>query len=784
MAPRNQDFQTVTTQGALLPPDILRRIRDAKLEGLRSPDYGLPKSLRTHEAVGQAWTRARAHWKDFQDARTRLVKGDPGTTITRNEWLFPLLEILGFGKLPIAPSPEIEGKKYPIRHFWGSVPFHLLGCRVEIDKRTQGVQGAATTIPHSMVQEFLNRSEEHLWAVMTNGLKLRLLRDNHSLSRQAYLEFDLETMLESEVYSDFSLLWHVLHVSRFDALVPEECWLERWTKVAEEEGARVLGGLRKGVEDAIQVLGQGFVGDPRNEALRAALREGRLAKQDYYRQLLRTVYRLLFLFVAEDRGLLHPPGAPEDSRQRYQKYYSLQRLRDLSDRIRGTGHGDLWAGLSLVFGHLEKSGCPALGLDPLGSFLWARSSTPDLLGPGQVKEGAVAAHLANDSLLAAIRSLAFATMDGIRRPIDYRNLGAEELGSVYESLLELSPTMRAGETAQSSAFRLFSEAGHERKTTGSYYTPDSLVQCLLDSALEPVVQQRLEAAGKDPAARESALLGLTVCDPAVGSGHFLIAAAHRLARHLARVRTGDTEPAPEDYRRALRDVIGRCLYGVDLNPMSAELCRVALWMEAMEPGRPLSFLDHHIQVGNSLMGATPELIRGGVPEGAFTAIEGDEKPCCAALKKRNKAELKLHTQRVAQGGLFGSEAETTPDDLAERAAELEKLEGQTVADEQQRETLHRELRDTPQWRQSKLAADAWCAAFVWRKDGSELAGQCPTSKTIGLILADPEYAAKHPAQVVEIQRLAEQYRFFHWHLAFPHVLAWHDQPPVPAEASA
>jgi type II restriction/modification system DNA methylase subunit YeeA len=111
----------------------------------------------------------------------------------------------------------------------------------------------------------------------------------------------------------------------------------------------------------------------------------------------------------------------------------------------------------------------------------------------------------------------------------------------------------------------------------------------------------------------------------VGSGHFLIAAAHRMARRLASVRTGDDEPSPEATRQALGDVIGSCLYGVDVNPMAAELCKVSLWMEALVPGRPLSFLDHHIRVGNSLLGTTPELILDGIPNEAFKPIEGDDK---------------------------------------------------------------------------------------------------------------------------------------------------------------
>src|SRR5207302_10487353 len=133
-----------------------------------------------------------------------------------------------------------------------------------------------------------------------------------------------------------------------------------------------------------------------------------------------------------------------------------------------------------------------------------------------------------------------------------------------------------------------------RQTSGSYYTPSSLIDCLLDSALEPVLAEA--SAKPDP---EQAILDLKICDPACGSGHFLIAAAHRIAKRLAAIRTGEEEPAPEARRKALRDVVGHCIYGMDINPMSVELCKVSLWMEAIEPGKPFSFLDQHIQCGNS-----------------------------------------------------------------------------------------------------------------------------------------------------------------------------------------
>src|SRR5690606_23934776 len=128
-----------------------------------------------------------------------------------------------------------------------------------------------------------------------------------------------------------------------------------------------------------------------------------------------------------------------------------------------------------------------------------------------------------------------------------------------------------------------------------------------------------------------------------------IAAAERLAVHLARLRTGDDQPTTMVVQHAKRDIIGRCIYGVDLNPMAVELCKVSLWMEALDPGRPLSFLDHHIQCGNSLLGTTPALLEKGIPDDAFNPIEGDVKTVCAELKRQNKRERQ---DRERGQGLF------------------------------------------------------------------------------------------------------------------------------------
>jgi hypothetical protein len=752
-----QTFPTIRSEGALFPPDVLVRIADLKVDSVSADSYHLPASTKHSEAISRSWALLKQHWETFKKAKEALDDSAPGGTVTNDRWLLPLFSELGYGRLTTVTSPEIEGKSYPVQRFYQQTPIHFVGCNVPLDRRSKGVSGAAKNAPHSMIQEFLNRSDQHLWALVSNGLRLRVLRDNIALSRQAFVEFDLESMMEGEVYSDFAILWLLCHQSRVEADKPEECHLESWSKIAREDGTRVLSQLRDGVADSIEALGQGFIEHPKNDLLRERLRSGTLDTQDYYRQLLRTVYRLLFLFVAEDRKLLHAPDADALARELYDKFYSTRRLRELADKIRGSKHSDLWYTLSLTFQHLSsEEGCKDLGLTGLGSFLWNSKSTPDLLGPHETAEQD-AVFITNDNLLTAVRKLAYVERDKVRRQVDYRNLGSEELGSVYESLLELHPEIHI----EAARFELRTSAGNERKTSGSYYTPDSLVQCLLDSALEPVVEDRLK--GKKGADAEDAILSIKVCDPACGSGHFLIAAAHRLARHLAQLRTGETEPSPEDHQHALRDVIGRCIYGVDLNPMAVELCKVSLWMEATEPGKPLSFLDSHIQQGNSLLGTTPKLLTDGIPDDAFKAIEGDDKQVVANLKKRNKAERKDRIQ--GQQSLFSSQGGGAS--LASQFSEIAEVDDSTIAGVADKEDKYGELLESEEYQNSQFIADAWCSAFVWKKDESDEGKLCPTDQDFTELKENPPGASVGLKSGV--RNLSQQYQFFHWHLAFPDV---------------
>ena len=121
---------------------------------------------------------------------------------------------------------------------------------------------AAQASPHGLVQQLLNRTDDHLWAFVSNGLKLRILRDNVSLTRQAYVELDLAAMMDGELYSDFRLLWLLCHQSRVESERPAQCWLEKWSQEAREHGARALEHLREGVEKAISALGSDFLAHP------------------------------------------------------------------------------------------------------------------------------------------------------------------------------------------------------------------------------------------------------------------------------------------------------------------------------------------------------------------------------------------------------------------------------------------------------------------------------------------------------------------------------------------
>lgn len=735
----------ITTSGGLLPSDLLARLAadPQALSGTRPEEYHLPPGRRLRDAISRAWSELLGQWTEFRDRLDRLPEGERATTITRETWLLPLLTELGFGRLAAARGGlSADSTSYPISHAWGPVPIHLLGADVDLDRSAPGVAGAARSSPHALVQDFLNRSDDHLWAIVSNGRVLRLLRDHTSLTRPAYVEFDLQAIFEAQSFADFAVLWLLCHQSRFEADRPEDCWLERWAAEARQMGVRALAELRDGFEAAIRALGSGFLTHPANSDLRRRLHDGDLRASDYHHQVLRLVYRLVFLLVTEDRDLLSPdPDSAESAR--YRAYYSMSRIRDLAERGQSSQHGDLWESLRPVFGALGINGSPALGLPALGSFLWSGTACIDL----------DSACLSNAALLEAFTALAFTHRDKARQRVDFAHLGPEELGGVYESLLELQPQI----DLDTSTFTLVVAAGHERKTTGSYYTPTPLVSELLDSALEPVLDEA--AAQPDP---ESSLLAVTVLDPACGSGHFLIAAAERIARRLASARTGEPAPAPSAVGHALRDVVSHCVYGIDANAMAIELAKVNLWLAAMEPGKPLSFLDHHLAHGNALLGTTPDLVAQPIPDEAFKPLTGDDKSTADSWRKANAKDAKEARAGINQLAL-GSPIEALITSLAERSRCIDGMPDQTPEAVEAKAAAYADLSESADLIRARLAADAWCAPFFLPKTP----GSCQVTSSTVASLA--EGTVPDQAVLDAVNEVRDSHGFLHWHLAFPGV---------------
>ena len=811
-------------EGSLLPAEFLQNLLELKAGHQTAADYDIPPGLNLKDEIGRYWRIATALWADYQ-VRSARPDARPDQ-VTLNLWLLPFFtRVLGFEQMQTVSGETLDERRFPLTHKLGDTPVLLAPHSADLDKSdSRYAPEGRRRSPHATLQEYLNASHAAQWGIVANGHTVRILRDNPSLTRPAYIEADLARIFEEERYADFVALWLLAHATRFGSGVGDETAeqppiLEQWRGQAQQLGERALANLRTGVTEALRQLGNGFLAHPANTALRQALQDQSLATEDYFKQLLRLVYRLILLITAEDRGLLHAPDASPDQRERYAKGYAANRLRDRALKSRTDRHADLWQALQVTFTGLQRGAVP-LGLPALGGlFDESRCAQLD------------AAELPNTALLQAIRALCFFKSGAVLARINYRDMDTEELGSVYESLLELQPVIQVEANPWHFGFVgddvTGDTRGSARKLTGSYYTPDSLVQELIQSALEPKIAEALRlaervarsdwrgvrevmaqqpevrgyvdsvlsrsgslAAGHDdggvglradpglsaggalradlanpsggdlhsgehrrglgagehggvhplsahrqgqsagtgnPSAAESAgrpmfgtgggahagggghaepataqsatrpateadlsahwdaiplatrysllarnaLLALKIIDPACGSGHFLLAAARRIAAEIARLDAESDIPEAVAYRHALREVVAHCIYGVDLNPLAVELCQTALWLETLEPGKPLGFLDHHIRHGNSLVGILdPAIMDKGIPDKAYTALSGDDKPTCSSLKKSNKKQM-----GGRQDDMYGA---TTEDTLGRSLADLDALPEDSV----------------------------------------------------------------------------------------------------------
>jgi hypothetical protein len=768
MARRNTSelaFTAIRIEGGLLAADFLDRVAHLQAQEQSEPDYDIPKGLKLRDEIGRYWKIAQNLWQDFQTGRQRI--DHDVHTFTVREFLVPLCrQVLGFSDLEQV-GPISDGERvFPIgfQAKDGLVPLVFAAHAQTLEKSDPRFgDGVRRRSAFLLAQEYLNAHDTALWAIVSNGLKLRILRDNPSLTRPAYIEVDLEALFNEDLYPDFTAFWLLAHATRFGRAggesKPDDCPLERWRNGSQEAGIRARDRLRVGVTEALRALGSGFLAHPQNQVLRDRLNQGELTPQTLYEQLLRLIYRLIFLATVEDRTaesgirLVFAPGATREAMQLYERGYSLTRLRELAAKRRHYDrHSDLWQALTIAFESLAK-GQPALGLPALGG-LFGHESCPDL----------DVAQIENRYLLNAIFSLCFFREGAALARVNYRDMESEELGSVYESLLELVPMVEVG--ARHFAFIGDDQSegatkGNARKLTGSYYTPDSLVQELIKSALDPVIEQTLRDRPQHPT---QALLNLTVCDPACGSGHFLLAAARRLAEVLAKFRASDGNPTRDDYRHALREVIGHCIYGVDKNPLAIELAKTALWLESYTPDRPLNFLDHHLRCGDALLGVLdPKILEEGIPEKAFDPLSGDDKDVAKRLKAENRAALKS-LQKLKSADLFAQS------DVRQAADILESLPDETLDHIEQKRA--RWQNQTLQARDTLAAkvADTYVAAFLMPKV-EQNAPTIPLTGYFWTLSQGEQNDTESEAKLSEAARFCKTHQVFHWWLEFPHIFA-------------
>lgn len=749
-------FPSVRLEGSLLSAELLGQLDRSETAGQRPSDFGLPSGKAVKDEIALAWADAQDQWRIYRRKLDALPADATATSETRHLWMVPLLRLLGW-QLESTERGEVlpNAKNYRFSHRAadrGGFVVHLLGWRDSLDLKRDTHEGVAgpRMSPHALVQEYLNLTE-HVYALVSNGRQLRLLRDSVRFVRQSFVEFDLERIFSDGLYTDFSALFRLLHASRMPRTPQEtpESLIERYHQDSLDAGARIRAGLSGAVKESLLQLANGFLAHRGNDALRAALKSGDVTSAKFHQSLLRLIYRLLFLLVIEERDLVFPAGSDRRLRERYARGYSLARLRRLAEKRHYADRHfeDAWLAVLSTFRLFEDAASATkLGLAPLGGDLFA----PDALGPLH------ACRLDNESFLNSLRRLSVFQHPEKKHLIrvNYASLNVEEFGSVYQGLLEFEPTV----VELDNRWTYSLPAGDERSRTGSHYTPEELVQPLLKHSLEYLIAEALKK-GASAAEKEKALLSLRICDVACGSGHILLAAARRLATELAIVRTREEQPSPTALRSAVRDVIRHCLYGMDLNPLAVELCKVALWLEAHVPGQALSFLDHRIHCGNAIVGlAHRDELKRGIPDEAFKTLPGDDKDLAAALRRQNKDE-----RRGQQALNFAGRVEADIRALDEDYRAFEQIpERGAVTDYQARRQRYEQFRRNPRLRDLSLLADAQVAQFYLPKTpenrGKHVTHDAFSRWMEGVNPIGPGIAAA--------MTIAEKKRFGHWFIEF------------------
>jgi hypothetical protein len=761
----------IKSSGNIITEDFCSAMAgETKADYVKDRSFG-PGFKKVDEIIAITFEDLRVRW---EDVRVQIIENKLDNATLRRRWIIFLLEKLGYS--PVFVSSNVKsssGIDYQIPYKgWDSdyAPFiHMIHSSQDFDSRDKTSRTHPNKSPQDCLQQFLNTSS-HQWAILTNGKKIRILRDFYHSITKGFLEFDLEGIFETGSTEQFRVLYRILHRSRMENQftgnreteydeegnaieVEDTCLLESFHKKSRETGVKVGNHLRDQVVEAIEILGNGFA-----EGLNPdEFQNGKV--KAYYAEILNIIYRFLFLMFAEQKGWLPVRNTI------YARTYSIGAIREMAERgsYNHDEEKDLWEGLKITF-KLVSDGYSFPDGDQINAFGGQLFSTKKI-------STIIGLTLKNRHLLDAIYRLSYFKLDKLSNRINYANLAIDELGSVYESLLEYEPKLaiediRIGARQIRRKQFYLDDRGTDRKTTGSYYTDSRLVAQLIESALVPVIDNAVndKRSSED---KEKALLELKVADIACGSGAFLCAAMEKLGERLALIRMGDEErPTDEQLREAKRDVLLNCIYGVDLNPMAIELAKFSLWITASLPDMPLSFLDHKLKCGNSLIGATPDLIKRGIPEAAYNSVTLDNPEICIELRKKVKKELqqlsKAEEPKVQYGLQF---KKSDKDELLSLREKLNCRKQEDTEEVEQVEEEYRKLEKLERRFKDWLLADVWTSAFFIPKINHDIY-QYPTNVTLENL---KENQPVDSVLIDKVMRLADQYHFFHFHLEYPEV---------------
>ncbi|MGW4330556.1 Eco57I restriction-modification methylase domain-containing protein [Nocardia sp. NPDC004573] len=607
--------------------------------------------------------------------------------------------------------------------------------------------------------ETVARSGQLPAVLLSNGAELRVIRRDPGLGGEAsYLAVDLAGLAELGDDHEWRVLWALLRPEAFTPDAGGRSLWDRAEKASAEAADTVSENLSDGVRIAIRAVADGALADLRR---RGALIPG---PRELFSDALKIAYRLLFVAYSEDRGLL-PVGTPS-----YDHGYSLRMLRDHAadpNVVWAPDGGYLWAALRAQWG-LLRDGINAGELQIAGfnGGLFDPDKCPQLDDPELVVGDRYVRDLI--SALSWTQPITGTNNRQVgRRRINYRELGVEQLGSIYEGLLAFEPQIAdtskvlvqvgTGQQARqqifatedtppaavvieeypTGSFYLF-EATGQRKGSGSYYTPRQLAHFVVGETLRPLVEN----------ATPERILNLRVCDPAMGSGAFLVPAVHFLTEAYgeALARAGeDIDHKLDDTERARyrRLIVERCIYGVDFNPMAVELAKVSLWLTTCSAGKPLSFLDAHLRCGNSVIGA------------ALDRWEGVPEP---AIDRGRRVERDLEEQP----SLFESNAPDLTYVLRQR-----RLLAETPSDDRlqvrKKEEVFARLLESDDWTRLRALGDWWVAPYFHPELQQSAASWRQGRRDI--IAGQPVYGDSQRL----LDRTREEVRPFHWEIEFPEV---------------